>query len=45
MREASNRVIRQLRVALGSNFPITGVGGILSRADAVANIEVGADVV
>ncbi len=26
--EASNRVIRQLRAALGRDFPIVGVGGI-----------------
>jgi len=43
--EASNRVIRQLRAALGKDFPIIGVGGILSAADAVSKIEAGADVV
>jgi dihydroorotate dehydrogenase len=43
--QASNRVIRQLRDALGSDFPIIGVGGILSGADAVSKIEAGADVV
>ncbi|MDD2547418.1 MAG: quinone-dependent dihydroorotate dehydrogenase, partial [Burkholderiaceae bacterium] len=43
--EASNRVIRQLRTALGPRFPIVGVGGILSAADAVSKIEAGADVV
>ena len=42
---ASNRVISQLRTALGKNFPIIGVGGILSAADAVSKIEAGADVV
>ena len=42
---ASNRVISQLRTALGKNFPIIGVGGILSAADAVCKIEAGADVV
>ena len=45
MREASNRVIGQLRAALGAGFPIIGVGGILSGADAVAKIEAGADLV
>ena len=45
VREASNRVIRQLRAALGAGFPIIGVGGILSGADAVTKIEAGADVV
>ena len=43
--EASNRVIRQLRQALGKGFPIVGVGGVLSGADAVSKIEAGADVV
>ena len=43
--EASNAVIRQLRSALGSQFPIIGVGGILSGADAVEKIKAGADVV
>jgi dihydroorotate dehydrogenase len=42
---ASNRVIRQLRAALGKRFPIIGVGGILSAADAVSKIKAGADVV
>ena len=43
--EASNQIIRQLRSALGSRFPIIGVGGILSGADAVSKIRAGADVV
>ncbi|MBO9678167.1 MAG: quinone-dependent dihydroorotate dehydrogenase [Acidovorax sp.] len=43
--EASNRVIGQLRAALGSGFPIIGVGGILSAQDAVGKIRAGADVV
>ena len=43
--EKSNVVIRQLRAAMGPNFPIIGVGGILSGADAVAKIKAGADVV
>ncbi|MEP6824253.1 MAG: quinone-dependent dihydroorotate dehydrogenase, partial [Ramlibacter sp.] len=41
----SNRVIRQLRAALGKDCPIIGVGGILSGADAVSKIQAGADVV
>jgi len=45
VREASNRVIAQLRAALGSKFPIVGVGGVLSAADAKAKIDAGADVV
>ncbi|WP_457278732.1 quinone-dependent dihydroorotate dehydrogenase [Polaromonas sp. P5_D5] len=43
--EASNRVIGQLRTALGKGFPIIGVGGIMSGADAVSKIKAGADVV
>lgn len=43
--QASNRVIGQLRTALGTDFPIIGVGGILSGADAVSKIDAGADVV
>ena len=43
--EASNRVIAQLRAALGKGFPIIGVGGVLSGADAVAKIRAGADLV
>ena len=43
--DASNRVIRQLRAALGKAYPIIGVGGILSAQDAVSKIEAGADVV
>jgi dihydroorotate dehydrogenase len=42
---ASNRVIAQLRAALGPGFPIIGVGGVLSAADAVSKIEAGADLV
>ena len=42
---ASNRVIAQLRAALGPGFPIIGVGGVMSGADAVSKINAGADVV
>lgn len=43
--EASNRVIAQLRAALGKDFPIIGVGGVLSGKDAASKIRAGADVV
>ena len=43
--EKSNQVIRQLRQAMGSHFPIIGVGGVLSGEDAAAKIKAGADVV
>ena len=41
----SNRVITQLRAALGVGFPIIGVGGIMSAQDAVSKIRAGADLV
>jgi dihydroorotate dehydrogenase len=43
--EASNRVIARLRSALGSAYPIIGVGGVLSAVDARAKIAAGADLV
>jgi dihydroorotate dehydrogenase len=42
---SSNRVIRLLRQQLGAQFPIIGVGGIMSGYDAVSKIEAGADAV
>jgi dihydroorotate dehydrogenase len=43
--DASNRVIAQLRAALGRGYPIIGVGGVLSARDALAKLQAGADVV
>jgi dihydroorotate dehydrogenase len=43
--QASNRVIRLLRASLGAGYPIIGVGGVLSGADARSKIEAGADLV
>ena len=43
--EASNRVIAQLRSALGPAYPIIGVGGVLSAQDALSKLQAGADVV
>jgi dihydroorotate dehydrogenase len=43
--EASNRVIRLLRAALGAGYPIIGVGGVMSGADAQAKVAAGADLV
>ena len=43
--EASNRVIRLLRSALGPGFPIIGAGGVMNGADARAKIDAGADLV
>ena len=41
----SNAVIQQLRQRLGKQFPIIGVGGVMSASDAVSKIKAGADVV
>ena len=41
----SNRVIAQLRGALGHGYPIIGVGGVMSAEDAVSKIRAGADVI
>ncbi|HSC65333.1 MAG TPA: dihydroorotate dehydrogenase (quinone), partial [Caldimonas sp.] len=41
----SNGVIAGLRAALGARFPIIGVGGVMSGADARAKREAGADLV
>ena len=38
-------MIRALRAELGSAYPIIGVGGVMSGADAVAKREAGADLV
>ena len=43
--EASNRVIAQLRAALGPAYPIIGVGGVMSAADAQAKVAAGANLV
>ena len=41
----SNEVIRYLRNGLGKNYPIIGVGGIMSEEDAVEKIKAGADLI
>ncbi len=43
--QASNAVIAQLRKALGNNYPIIGVGGVITAQDAVSKIDAGADLV
>lgn len=45
VRQASNRVISRLREALGAGFPIIGVGGVMSAADAHDKMAAGADLV
>ena len=41
----SNRVIAQLRAALGPDYPIIGVGGVMSAQDALSKIKAGANLV
>ncbi len=41
----SNQIITSLRTQLPKNFPIIGVGGIMSAEDAVDKIKAGADLV
>ena len=43
--QASNAVVRALRQRLGPGFPIIGVGGVQSGADAQSKLEAGADLV
>ncbi|MCY7315890.1 MAG: quinone-dependent dihydroorotate dehydrogenase [Rubrivivax sp.] len=43
--EASNRIIRLLRSALGAGYPIIGVGGVMGGASAQAKVAAGADLV
>jgi dihydroorotate dehydrogenase len=42
---ASNRVIIQLRSAIGAKVPIIGVGGVMCGEDALAKRQAGADLV
>jgi len=41
----SNTIIKYLRKSLGDNFPIIGVGGIMSANDAIERINSGADLI
>ena len=41
----SNHVIAQLRAALGPDYPIIGVGGVMSAQDALSKIKAGANLV
>jgi dihydroorotate dehydrogenase len=45
VRASSNRVIAALRRSLGDGFPIIGVGGVFSGADARDKLAAGADLV
>lgn len=45
VRQLSTDIVRKARQALGPGFPIIGVGGISSSADALEKIKAGADLV
>lgn len=45
LRRRSTEVIRYLRNALGTGFPIIGVGGIITPEDAIEKLDAGADLV
>jgi dihydroorotate dehydrogenase len=45
VRELSNHVIARLRAKLGPQYPIIGVGGVMSSSDAKAKLEAGANLV
>lgn len=45
VRDASNEIIRLLRSNLGPDYPIIGVGGIMTAEDAEEKIKAGANVV
>jgi dihydroorotate dehydrogenase len=45
LKERSTAVIKYLRAALGPNFPIIGVGGIMNAEDALEKLEAGADLI
>jgi len=41
----SNQVIRKFRSEMGPDFPIIGVGGIMSAEDAITKMDAGADLI
>ena len=45
VRQRSTEVIRYLRQKLGKDFPIIGVGGIVTPEDAIEKLEAGADLI
>jgi len=45
LQNRSNEVIRYLREKLGKQFPIIGVGGIMTPADALEKLKAGANLV
>ncbi len=45
LKERSNEVISYLRLKLGPGYPIIGVGGIMTEADAIEKLKAGADLI
>ncbi len=45
LRELANETLRKLRAAVGTDFALVGVGGIVSGSDALAKRQAGADLV
>lgn len=45
MREKSTAILRALRAEVGPDFPLIGVGGIFSGADARAKLNAGATLI
>jgi len=45
LRDHATEVIRYLRKQLGKDFPIIGVGGIMSEQDAIEKLKAGADLI
>jgi dihydroorotate dehydrogenase len=45
LRNRATEVIRYLRAKLGDNFPIIGVGGIMTVKDAIEKLHAGADLI
>lgn len=45
LNEQSNRIIKYLRSQLGPEYPIIGVGGVMSVSDARKKLEAGADLI
>jgi len=43
LKPRANQVMQTLRASLGADFPLIGVGGILSGEDALARRQAGAD--
>ncbi|MBT3645911.1 MAG: dihydroorotate dehydrogenase (quinone), partial [Cryomorphaceae bacterium] len=45
LNEKSNDIIKYLRKNLDNNFPIIGVGGVMTKEDAIKKLNAGADLI